>query len=289
MPSTCISRLQTAGGKKKVTYETLRAGHFGVCGRQYLSFSRPWKVSPSDGNAGEMRSFKGKPLGNGGRKQPPSLAAFKRYLGECSTSMLSDAIAFSASIQGIAEQLKRQPNATLIQRSAVGLENDTRLSGQRAPRLILTSPPYPGVHILYHRWQIEGRRETPAPFWIANRLDGSGESYYTLGHRRHPGLKTYFDNLQASFASIAALADNDTVFVQVVAFSDPTWQLPRYLAALSASGIAERLLPGLDTSDGRLWRRVPGRRWYADQRGPTAAAHEVGYFFNLTLKRLLQQ
>jgi hypothetical protein len=26
---------------------------------------------------------------------------------------------------------------------------------------------------------------------------------------------------------------------------------------------------------------VPGRRWYADQRGPTAAAHEVVLFFQL--------
>ncbi len=30
------------------------------------------------------------------------------------------------------------------------------------PRLIVTSPPYHGVHILYHRWQVDGRRETPA-------------------------------------------------------------------------------------------------------------------------------
>ena len=27
-------------------------------------------------------------------------------------------------------------------------------------RLVLTSPPYPAVHVLYHRWQVKGRKET---------------------------------------------------------------------------------------------------------------------------------
>src|SRR5687767_10591831 len=119
--------------------------------------------------------------------------------------------------------------------------------------LVITSPPYPGVHVLYHRWQVDGRKETPAPFWIANRLDGSGESYYTLGHRKNSGLKTYFNNLEATLASTVALADDNTVFVQVVAFGSPDWQLPKYLEAARAAGLRERLLPGLDTLDGRLW------------------------------------
>jgi len=34
--------------------------------------------------------------------------------------------------------------------------------------LILTSPPYPGVHVLYHRWNVRGRRESPVPFWLAD-------------------------------------------------------------------------------------------------------------------------
>ena len=58
------------------------------------------------------------------------------------------------------------------------------------PKLILTSPPYPGVHVLYHRWQVLGRRETPAPYWIADIRDGHGASYYTMGSRSALGLKT---------------------------------------------------------------------------------------------------
>lgn len=215
------------------------------------------------------------------RKRPPRLSEFKRNLAMSGKAMLEDASRFALAFQAAAAEIGRDPEMLCLERSAAGLELDPRMAERRAPRLVLTSPPYPGVHVLYHRWQVDGRKETPAPFWIANRLDGSGESYYTLGHRKNPGLKTYFDNLEATLASTAALADDDTVFVQVVAFGSPDWQLPRYLEAARAAGLSERLLPGLDTSDGRLWRRVPGRRWYADQRGAIAAAHEVVLFFRL--------
>lgn len=215
------------------------------------------------------------------RKRPPRLSEFKRNLLGSGKAMLADAHNYAAAVAAAAAGIGRDPQLLCLERSAAGLELDPRLSGQRAPRLVLTSPPYPGVHVLYHRWQVDGRKETPAPFWIANRLDGSGESYYTLGHRKNPGLRTYFENLEATLASVAALADESTVFVQVVAFASPDWQLPRYLQAARAAGLRERLLPGLETPDGRLWRRVPGRRWYADQRGAIGAAHEVVLFFRL--------
>lgn len=216
------------------------------------------------------------------RKRPPRLSEFKRNLVASGKAMLDDAHDFALAYRAAAAEIGRDPAMLCLERSAAGLEHDPRLDARHTPRLVLTSPPYPGVHVLYHRWQVDGRKETPAPFWIANRLDGSGESYYTLGHRKNPGLKTYFDNLEATLASTAAIADDDTVFVQVVAFGSPDWQLPRYLETARAAGLSERLLPGLDTPDGRLWRRVPGRRWYADQRGAIAAAHEVVLFFRRT-------
>ena len=58
---------------------------------------------------------------------------------------------------------------TVLNRSAAGLEEDQRVDGLRAPRLVVTSPPYPGVHVLYHRWQVDGRKEAPLPFMIANK------------------------------------------------------------------------------------------------------------------------
>jgi len=67
--------------------------------------------------------------------------------------------------------------------------------------------PYPGVHVLYHRWQVDGRKEAPLPFMIANKLDGAGSSYYTMGDRKFPKLRTYFENIRRSMASAAEIAD----------------------------------------------------------------------------------
>ena len=70
-------------------------------------------------------------------------------------------------------------------------------AGWRAPRLVVTSPPYPGVHVLYHRWQVDGRKETALPFMIAQQARWRGVSqYYTMGDRKYPELKTYFDNIR---------------------------------------------------------------------------------------------
>jgi hypothetical protein len=43
----------------------------------------------------------------------------------------------------------------------------------------------------------------------------------------------------------------------------------RYLRTMEDIGLQERFLPLLEgKGDGRLWRSVPGRRWYSDQRRP---------------------
>ena len=77
-------------------------------------------------------------------------------------------------------------------------------------------------------------------------------------------------------SSVAALADECTVVVQMVAFSDPRWQLRRYLETMEEAGLQETFLPVLqDEQDGRLWRSVPNRRWYSGQRGETPGSHEV--------------
>jgi hypothetical protein len=65
----------------------------------------------------------------------------------------------------------------------------------------------------------------------------------------------------------------------MVAFSDPTWQLPRYISMMDEAGFTEVRLPGIaDTPDGRVWRSVPNRKWYASQLGSTAGSNEVVLF-----------
>ena len=144
----------------------------------------------------------------------------------------------------------------------------------RAPKLVVTSPPYPGVHVLYHRWQVDGRKEAPLPFMIANKLDGAGSSYYTMGDRKYPELKTYFDNIRATMSSVAALANRRTVVVQMVAFSEPRIGSSSAISKRWKRPVSGRssCLCSSGQGDGRLWRSVPGRRWYSDQRGETPAS-----------------
>jgi hypothetical protein len=103
-----------------------------------------------------------------------------------------------------------------------------------------------------------------------------------MGDRQAKGLKSYFDNLRSSLLSVARLCKSDTMIVQVVAFSDPKWQLPAYLAIAKDLGLQEDLLADLRThGDGRLWRAVPNRKWYANRNGPTHASNEVVLFHRL--------
>lgn len=208
-----------------------------------------------------------------GRSRQANVEEFKRFLEVTTKQMVEGARAFRAAVRSNGSHYR---DVMVLNRSAAGLEDDPAMAGWRAPKLVVTSPPYPGVHVLYHRWQVDGRKETAAPFMIANRLDGSGSSYYTMGDRKHPELKTYFDSIRATMSSIAALADARTIIVQMVAFSDPSWQLQRYLDTMEEAGLVEAFLPALrDERDGRLWRSVPGRRWYSDQRGATPGSNEV--------------
>jgi hypothetical protein len=210
-----------------------------------------------------------------GRRNLPTIDDFRSML-------VTDASAMISGTRELREAVLRggepTPRITCLNRPTKGLHADAAFADGTRPRLVVTSPPYPGVHVLYHRWQVDGRKETPAPFWIANRLDGDGAAYYTLGARTKE-LNSYFTNLKASLESVATLCDEDTMVVQVVAFAQPEWQLPRYLSVADDVGLTECVLPtGTHTSDGRLWRSVPNRRWYADQRGATNGSQEVVLF-----------
>ncbi len=216
-----------------------------------------------------------------GRKKLPPVEEFRDSLLGYAEQMIAGARILRAAVE--ANPAQKQAVVWCLNRSAVGLERDRQINQRPRPKLILTSPPYPGIHVLYHRWQVDGRKETPAPFWIADQLDGSGAAHYTMGDRKAAGLRTYFQQLQAALRSVASLCNKDTTVVQVVAFSDPTWQLPRYLEANRAVGFEEIRLPVLaGERDGRLWRTVPNRKWHAGQLGEISASKEVVLFHQLS-------
>ena len=140
------------------------------------------------------------------------------------------------------------------------------------PRLVLTSPPYPGVHVLYHRWQVLGRKETPAPYWIANIRDGHSDSYYTMGGRSQQGLRNYFIILSKAFNNLRSIIAADATVVQLISFSDADTQLPLYLSAMDEAGFKETNIGAIDSRQTRL---VPNRKWYNQRQSCNDAGREV--------------
>jgi hypothetical protein len=188
------------------------------------------------------------------RSTLPSAGEFRRAVKAVGTDMLEVAEACATHLAG-------RPVPRVLCQGVPGLASVLDLS--EPPRLVLTSPPYPGVYVNYHRWKMLGRREIRAPYWITNNFDGHGLAHYTMGARADRSLDTYFQRLFEAFRDVAQLFGPDTVVVQMVGFNDRRTQLPRYLLAMEEAGLAEVTDSRLATdSDGRLWRAVPWRRWW---------------------------
>jgi hypothetical protein len=168
----------------------------------------------------------------------------------------------------------------LLQKSTIGVETDNNLSDLlKKPRLIFTSPPYPGVHVLYHRWQVSGRRETSIPYLICGLQNGRTEAFYTFGGRRSSSTLRYFDLIPQAFRSIAQIIHKDAIVVQLVGFSETNTQLPSFLMAMEYAGY-EEIFPVTDAGQ-RLWREVPNRKWYTGNQNRWDSSKEVLLFHRI--------
>lgn len=211
------------------------------------------------------------------KKEVPRVRDFKDKLYQNTIEMIASIKKLGKSMQS---QNSHQYNQNIIQlfnRSVVGIESDKIFHDKNRPNLILTSPPYPGVHVLYHRWQLFGGKETPAPYWIVNSFDGKSENFYTFGGRKKAGIERYFYNAQYSFESISNISRSGTILIQLVGFSRPIEQLPRYLSILESVGFREIKIKYNfpTTNENRIWRTIPNRKWYADIKGNTKSSSEV--------------
>lgn len=129
---------------------------------------------------------------------------------------------------------------------------------------IVTSPPYPGVHVLYGRWQVQGRRETDLPMWLIGKSPTLKEGDYTLHARRGADNGKYFELLHESMTGCHQVLRSGGYMIQMVGFNKPATQLSQYLDAVKSAGFKEVTSKNLASHvDNRLWREVPGRRWYA--------------------------
>lgn len=161
------------------------------------------------------------------------------------------------------------PLCSCINNSTIGIEKTALFKSlKQKPKLILTSPPYPGVHVIYHQWQVKSRKRTSAPFWIIGEENGYTSSHYTFGDYRQQNHTKYFETALQAFSSVRKIVDESTTIVQLIGFSDPAKQLPKYLKIMESAGFTEIALD--QNSNGntkRLWRNVPNRKWYVDVNG----------------------
>jgi len=213
------------------------------------------------------------------RSEIPAVSLFRDKLVEAVHAMADAGAQHRDQVKALARESARESRAplpsTVLAQGLPGLADHRAMRKRPAPSLILTSPPYPGVYVNYHRWKLKGRKETPAPYWIAGCPDGRGLSHYTMSARVDRTLDKYFTKLKIAFEDLVRIMTAETWVVQLVGFREPASDLPRYLDVMEAVGLTEVRLPGLATAlDGRLWREVPGRRWWviAGQRD-TAAPH----------------
>lgn len=127
--------------------------------------------------------------------------------------------------------------------------------------LLVTSPPYPQKHILYNKWQADGRIENYLPYWIIDSDEIESESYYTMGGRSKSGEKQYYETIEKSFSNVKRVMSTDGLVVQMVAFFDRSRQLRPFLESMSTAGFKEvRNLT--NQFDRRIWRDVPNRKWF---------------------------
>ena len=202
-----------------------------------------------------------------GRRRTTRLIEFRSRLRETVHEMLVGEASFSSAIENA-------PHPKLFNSNAADICTNVAMS---SVDLVVTSPPYPGIHMLYHRWQVDGRRETPAPYWIAACNDGQGASFYNFADRRRGAADSYFDESLRTLRGIHRVMKHGALFIQMVSFGDPKIHLRRYLANMEEAGFAE---VRMDRECGsgrhhRIWRRVPSRNWHATSKGDIHSSREV--------------
>jgi hypothetical protein len=203
-----------------------------------------------------------------GRRNIPTAAEFRARVATTAAEML-------AAMSDVAEALTAagvEPHAPVLrQNDAEQIDRDARIRAAGLADLVVTSPPYPGIHMLYHRWQVDGRKETDAPYWIAACNDGCGAAFYNFADRRRKSEDKYFEKAEASFAAIRRVMKPGAILAQMVAFAEPDRQLRRYLSVMERSGFCEMR----DEGTRRIWRDVPGRKWHASSKGELSSSREV--------------
>lgn len=199
-----------------------------------------------------------------GRKRHTKASEFREQLSANLREMLNGLTEFEQQLGG------KTTERFLINDSAENLAKHVPFTHIKADCAV-SSPPYPGIHMLYHRWQVDGRRESPAPYWLAACQDGQGAVFYNFADRREEAIDGYFAASLRTLKSIRAVMKDGAPFIQMIAFGNPNHHLPRYLANMRAAGF-EEARPGASK---QIERHVPSRRWHATFKGELNGSREI--------------
>lgn len=210
-----------------------------------------------------------------GRRTHSTVAEFRRKLRVNLVEMLEGATEFDRmrALHGVSPG-----DPVLVGRDVSDVNRAELLpEGSHGVDLVVTSPPYPGVHVLYHRWQVDGRKETPAPYWICGCQDGQGEAHYNFGGRHGKDLDSYFAKSLGTLKAIRGVMRRGAYMIQMVAFANIQRHLPRYLANMQMARFQELrdMYDSTSATTKRIWRGVPNRKWHATLKGRTSGAREV--------------
>jgi len=200
-----------------------------------------------------------------GRRRIPSVPEFRLRLTQTAHDMLNAAAELAHALP--ANVIR--PVLQNLDVEELPLDKNTAAVGPAD--LVVTSPPYPGVHVLYHRWQVDGRKETDAPYWISGTNDGQDSSFYNFADRRREAENGYYQKAERAFEAVRKVMRDGAILAQLLAFSEPQRQLPRYLRMLNRTGFVEARASGMR----RVWRHVPGRSWHANLKGDLPSSNEV--------------
>lgn len=125
--------------------------------------------------------------------------------------------------------------------------------------LVVTSPPYPGVHVLYNRWQLFGRKETNMPFRLLGFENNCPASFYTMGTRYNLLVKeSYLENMKRILTSLYELLAPAGIIAQVIAFPKNDGHFFEYSELMTKIGFS-LVKPHASV----VKRHIPNRKWYA--------------------------
>lgn len=186
-----------------------------------------------------------------------SFKKFKIDLVNNCNRMLSDMVDFEKELE-INKSIYGSHNKVKILKSDILKLRKINSLKKGKIKLILTSPPYPGINISYNRWQLHGRRDTKLPYWIMNtKAPVFTKLNYKRGEKRK--LNDYYQNMTKVFRNLRPYCSSSCLIVKLLSFRNKIKEFRMYREAMDKAGLEEIKI--LKKGDGRLWRTVPKRRW----------------------------